>query len=152
MKMFIFWMLLLLTSWFCLVERNHNYFMLWNKNELYITADKSLDLSNIKVEFAMSTHHIAGDYPSQQNAFKEGGSYAVLFDGEQKNGIINEYGENDFLLSYNKQGYLRFRHFKTNRRHQHKYHFHFFTRRNQVFVQVDIQGEDDVSLFEPLNK
>ena len=77
--------------------------------------------------------------------------YSVLaFDGEVKNEIPNEYGENDFLITYDNKYYLTFRHFKTNWKHQHDYNFRFYSKDNKIFLQADIKGIDDETFDKPM--
>lgn len=56
--------------------------------------------------------------------------------------MTNGYGENDFLVTYDDTYYLSFRQFKSNRRHQHDYNFHFFEEGDKIILQVSIEGQD----------
>ena len=69
------------------------------------------------------------------------GSRTVLYDGE-----------NDFILTYDKKYFLKFRHFKFNRRHQHSYDFYFYKKGEKVFVDVEIDGADDMEFTKELKK
>ncbi len=56
--------------------------------------------------------------------------------------IPNEYGENDWLVIYKGQEKCIFRHFKTNRRHTHKYKFVFYEKHDTLFCAIDFHGKD----------
>jgi len=70
----------------------------------------------VTVEYAMSTRFYKEDLNFSKNM-----NYRLIFDGKTENKIPNNYGENDFIIRYGNQYYFPFRHFKTNRMHQHNY-------------------------------
>jgi hypothetical protein len=75
----------------------------------------------------------------------------VLYDGGLKNELPNEYGDNHFFISYGHR-YYHLRHYKFNVRHQHDYHFHFYTKDGVVYVRINIEGQDGLSFEEPMLK
>lgn len=126
---------------------NH-HLLLWNLNAIRVSADKPLTQDKVKIEYGMSANsYNRSDLGSVPNRDK----YSVLvFDGEVKNEIPNEYGENDFLITYDEKYYLTFRHFKTNWKHQHDYNFHFYFKNDKLFVRANIKGVDDEIFDRPL--
>lgn len=68
----------------------------------------------------------AENWPSDKDFFRNKTQYTVLYNGKTENELINDYGENDFLVIYDNTYYYAFRHFKLNHKHQHDYHFHFY--------------------------
>ena len=111
---------------------NKNFLMWWDVTTLNVHTDKKLSSSKVKIELLLL------------------GNRTVLYDGEVKNSIPQEYGENDFILTYDKKYFLKFRHFKFNRRHQHSYDFYFYKKGEKIFVDVDIEGADDMEFIKEL--
>ncbi len=58
--------------------------------------------------------------------------------------VPNEYGENDWVIIYKDQQQCKFRHFKTNRRHTHKYKFVVSEKQDTIYCDVDIRGKNSL--------
>ena len=141
-------MLILLLGGLGLWKLNKDFLLLWSSNTISVTADQPLTTDKVKIEFGVSVNSI--NRPTDTDLFEHREKYNVLFDGRQRDNMVNEYGENDFLITYDNKYYLSFRQFKFNRRHQHDYNFHFSQQDNKVFMTVDIQGEDAMKFERPL--
>ncbi|WP_105461514.1 hypothetical protein [Escherichia coli] len=144
--------LFLLTVIFCLTglySCNKNFLLLWDANNMYVSTRNNIDKDKVKIEFGINVNTINRETDAELLADRD--KYAVLFDGSLKNKMINEYGENDFLITYDNRCYLSFRQFKTNRRHQHDYYFDFFNKNGNVFVTVEIKGENPLKFTRSLN-
>lgn len=131
-----------------LFKLNKDILLLWSANTIHVTADQPLNKEKVKIEFGISVNTINRE--TDEDLFFNREKYSVLFDGKEKEEMINDYGENDFLITYNNEYYLSFRQFKLNRRKQHDYYFHFFEKRDSVFVQVDIKGAYALSFERPM--
>jgi len=112
---------------------NRDFLMWWDTTSLNVYTDKQLFASKVKIEFVS-------------------GSKAILYDGEEKHSVPQEYGENDFILTYDKKYFLKFRHFKFNRKHQHSYDFYFYKKGENIFIDVDIEGANDMEFTKELKK
>lgn len=113
--------LFLLTVIFCLTglySCNKNFLLLWDANNMYVSTRNNIDKDKVKIEFGISVNTINRETDAE--LFADRDKYAVLFDGSLKNKMISEYGENDFLITYDNRCYLSFRQFKTNRRQRHQ--------------------------------
>lgn len=141
--------LLLIVGGLGFSKLNNDFLLLWNNNKFNVTADNPLSTDKVKIEFGVSVNTI--DRPSDSALFENRNKYTVLFDGKLEDSMINEYGENDFLITYNDKYYFSFRQFKFNRRHQHDYNFHFFQKGDTVFVRADITGEDKMKFERPMH-
>lgn len=148
MRKKIFLLLCLIVAFISLWNINNNYYAMWNSNSQEVKVDGPLSIKKVKIEFGNSTNSI--NRPTDKVLFKNRSKYNVLYDGRNwKDLIPNEYGENDFLIKYDERYYLQFRHFKTNRSHQHAYSFHLFKKNDKVFVNIKIVGRDEMySLME----
>lgn len=133
---------------FGLFKFNKNIVPLWNANSVTVTADYPLTAEKVKVEFGVSVNSI--NRTNDLSLFKNRDKYIVLYDDGTKESVFNEYGENDFLITYNNQYYLSFRQFKRNRSHQHNFNFYFYQKDNKPFVKVDIKGRDAMRFERPL--
>jgi hypothetical protein len=72
-------------------------------------------------------------------------NHILILDGTTRGTIPNNYGENDFIVSYVGQYYASFRHFKTNRRHQHDYTFYLYKKEDALYMRVTVEGVDDMN-------
>jgi hypothetical protein len=128
---------------------NKNYYAIWDKNSISVTADKPLTSDKVKIEFGISVNTI--NRSTDEDLFSRREKYTVLFDGKNKDNMINDYGENDFLITYDNKYYFSFRQFKFNRSHQHDYDFHFFQKDDKVFIRADIKGQDAMKFERPMH-
>ena len=119
---------------------NKDYYAIWDNNSINVTVDVPLTSDKVKIEFGISVNTI--NRSTDADLFSRREKYTVLFDGKAKDIMINEYGENDFLITYDNKYYFSFRQFKFNRSHQHDYNFCFFQKDNKVFIRADIKGQD----------
>jgi hypothetical protein len=147
-KIIILGLLLLVAGGLGLWKFNKDFLLLWNSNSIKVTTDNSLTPKKVKIEFGISVNTISRS--TDTDLFNRREKYTVLFDGESKDEMINDYGENDFLITYDNKYYFSFRQFKFNRRHQHDYNFNFFQKDNKVFIQADIKGQDAMKFERPM--
>lgn len=137
--------LFLLIGGYGFYQINKNIYPFYNYNKVYVSVKNPLIEKNVKIEFGISVNTISRT--NDLDLFTNRDKYTVLYDGKNQKSIHNEYGENDFLITYDDKYYLSFRQYKLNRRHQHDYYFDFFQKNKKVFVSVNIKGEDKM-IFE----
>ena len=147
-KIIIFGLLLLVAGGLGLWKFDKDFLLLWNSNSIKVTTDNPLTPDKVKIEFGISVNTISRS--TDTDLFKRREKYTVLYDGDSKDEMINDYGENDFLITYDNKYYFSFRQFKFNRRHQHDYNFHFFPKDNKVFIRADIKGQDAMKFERPM--
>ncbi len=133
---------------FGLLKLNKDFLLLWNANNIRVGTEKPLDKKQVKIEYGLSVNTINRE--TDEDLFKDREKYDVLFNGKPQEKLINEYGENDFLITYGNKYYLSFRQFKLNRRHQHDYHFKFYEKQDTIFVKVNIRGKDWMKFERPM--
>lgn len=119
---------------------NKDFLLLWNSNSINVTTESPLIQDKVKIEFGICANSI--NRKDDAELFLKRENYIILFDGETKDEMINDYGENDFLITYDNKYYFSFRQFKFNRRHQHDYNFHFYQKDGRIFIRADIKGQD----------
>ncbi len=117
--------------------------LLWNSNIVSIETESPLTDEKVKIEFGISVNTI--NRPNDSELFSDREKYSIIYNGKKENGITNEYGENDFLITYDNEFYYSFRHFKFNRRHQHKYDFNFSKQAKDIVMKVKISGKDGMA-------
>lgn len=127
---------------------NKDYYAIWDINSINVTTDNTLTSDKVKIEFGISVNTI--NRSTDEDLFRKREKYTVLFDGKSKNNMINDYGENDFLITYDNKFYFSFRQFKLNRSHQHDYNFHLFQKDKKVFISADIKGKDAMKFERPM--
>lgn len=128
----------------------NSYLLWWNENTVEVTTDSTLTSDSAKIEFGISVNTISRT--NDLALFENRDRYTVLFDGEEEHNVANDYGENDFLVTYADRYYLSFRQFKTNWRNQHDYVFHFFRRNDSLYVHVAIAGKNAMDFERPMLK
>lgn len=138
------YILVLLVIAATLVWFGNNYTqLLWNANTVSVSTDNSLTPEKVKIEFGISVNTINRE--NDLDLFKNRDKYTIVFDGEEEDCVANEYGENDFLVTYDDKYYLSFRQFKTNWRSSHDYGFYLFMRNDSVFVRTEITGKNGMA-------
>ncbi|MBI1225363.1 MAG: hypothetical protein GC192_09025 [Bacteroidetes bacterium] len=128
---------------FGLFYLNKNFLNIWNANQVMVSVDSGLSEDKVKIEHGISVNTISR--VNDLDLFNDRGKYAIVFDGKPRTKIENEYGENDFLLTYEDEYYLSFRQFKFNRKHQHNYKFKFIKSEDNPIVEADIDGKDGMN-------
>lgn len=127
---------------------NKDFLLLWDSNNVNVTTESPLTIDKVKIEYGISVNTF--NRLTDSDLFKKREKYIILFEGESKGNMINDYGENDFLITYDNEYYFSFRQFKLSSRHQHDYNFHFYQKDGKIFLQVDIKGRDAVKFKEPM--
>ena len=111
-----------------------------------VTADTPLTTDNIKIKFGDNL--ISCIEQLSLSGCRD--RYTVVYDNGLRDKIPNKYGENDYLLTYADEYHLLFRHFKTYRRSQHNYKFHFYQENNEIYVKVIMDGQEGFKFENPL--
>ncbi|GAA5021969.1 hypothetical protein GCM10011506_01850 [Marivirga lumbricoides] len=141
--------LVLILGGLSLWKINKDYYVIWdNNNIINVTVDDPLTADKVKSEFGISVNSI--NRSTDEDLFNKREKYTVLFDGDPQDNMINDYGENDFLITYGNEYYFSFRQFKFNRNHQHEYNFHFSKRDDRIFIRADIKGQDAMKFERPM--
>ena len=128
---------------FGLLYLNKNFQWFWSSNPVEVRVEAGLSKSKVKIEHGISVHTI--DRVNDSDLFRDRKKSFIVFDGQPKEKIENEYGGNDFLITYQDEYYLSFRQLKLNRRHQHEYKFSFKGSEEDPIVQIEIEGIDGMS-------
>jgi hypothetical protein len=148
-KAYIIGSIALVVGFVILFELNKDFLLLWNCNNISISTEKPLTKDNVKIEYGFSVNTI--NRKNDLDLFEKREKYTILYEGGKKrNEIKNEYGENDFLITYNNKYYFSFRQFKLNRRHQHNYNFTFYQKEKKIFLLVEIKGKDNMKFERPM--
>ena len=149
-KIIIVGLLLLAAGGLGIWKFNKEFWLLWDSNSVNVTTESPLTAAKVKIEFGISVNTI--NRSTDSDLFKSREKYTILFDGMPRDNMINDYGENDFLITYDNKYYFSFRQFKFNRRHQHDYYFHFYQKDGKIFVRADIKGQDAMKFERPMLK
>jgi hypothetical protein len=123
-------------------------------NEITVTTDEQLSADKVKIEFGLHANTI--NRKNDIDLFKNRSKYTVVYDGGSRKKMETDYGENDFLITYDNTYYFSFRQFiqtdfKGGYPDDHKYSFHFSSKNKQVYLKVDIAGESPMSFERPMN-
>lgn len=110
----------------------------YNTNQLKVSVDQPLDVNQISIFKGIYTNKRVSEF----ELFKW--RRVLIFNGINLKTIVNDYGENDFLLVYTDSCYMQFRHFKTNNKQRDTYQFKIFLKNNRIFLKAQINGSDSM--------
>lgn len=113
---------------------------------LQVEAVSPLTTKEIKIEYGFNTLSRKSDV----ELFKNRDRYTVLFDGVMKDTLKSQYGENDFLVTYDSTYYLSFRQVKSWGKSAHDYNFVIHLHDSIPTLKVHIQGEDSMAFDMPM--
>lgn len=130
--------IILLVSIYILISWNKTFLLLWNANAIAVTTKSPLQTKKVKIKFGCPATSI--NRKTDKELFTNSYFTTTFFNGKKAENLPNEYGENDFLITYADSLYFAFRHYKLNRRDQHDYEFDFSLQKDTVFVKTNIKG------------
>jgi len=141
-------------AYYYLTVVNRDILRLDNGNTITVTTDKNFTTDKVKIEFGVSVNTInrGNDLDLFSNKLK----YTTVYDGGSSNKIKTDFGENDFLITYDDKYYLSFRQFiesdfSGGYPADNYYSFHFFLKDKQLNVKVDITGDSPMTFERPMN-
>jgi hypothetical protein len=104
-KVLVILSFLLVLGFVGLLKLNKDFLLLWNVNGIYVKTEKPLDKGKVMIRFGFSSISRETDEELFSDFDKE--RSLLLFDNESsQNEIPNEYGENDFLITYDNEYYF----------------------------------------------
>jgi len=98
-------------------------------NELKLTFGEGIDRRDVKIELEV----------------KHSLPKTTIYRLGQLEAMPNEYGENDWTITYKNSLIGHFRHIKTNRNDFHKYYLKFYQRDTSLFVDISIKGISELN-------
>jgi len=118
-------------------------------NQITVTAIDGLDAAAVVIKKGFVSINRKSDLELFNNQM------STVYEGVDKGNLKTKFGENDFLIFYNNEYYYSFRHFintdfKSAGPKGHQYHFELFKTNEDIFVKVDIQGEEPMSFTKAL--
>lgn len=122
-------------------------FKIVDLSALNISTGDNLSKSKVKIKRGIYTINRTDD---KELFAKNNGDWTV-YNGFQNGLLKTDYGENDFLITYDDKYYFQFRHFIFNRKNQHSYNFILTKQVDTLFVQADIKGVDQMQFKKPMH-
>lgn len=122
---------------FTVLYCNRSYFG-FNQNSLQIKVGGNLDLNKI--------HIYKGFYPSFHYKSEIGKAIKnkdLIFEGKTIKNFETIYGENDFIISYDKKYAIIIRYFKTNNRQCDLFELEFIKSTDGIKCNIEIKGTDN---------
>lgn len=124
------------------------YFYNPHNNKVNVKTESPLSSDKVKIEFGVSVNTISR--PTDEDLFKNRSKYIIPYDGKIKDKMVPDYGENDFLITYDNKYYFSFRHYNIGRHFDHTYNFSFNTRNDTIFIKADIVGDSPMKFTRPM--
>ena len=106
-KILVILSFLLILGFVGLLKVNKDFLLLWNVNSLHVKTEKPLDKGKVTIKFGWSSINRKTDEELFSD-FDRAGSLLLFDNGSPQNEMPNEYGENDFLITYDNTYYLSF--------------------------------------------
>lgn len=127
---------------FCCVALTVFAFLQLNKmikiielTSINVETDNQLNVEKIKVYQGHYTINRKNDAEMFDHKYDQ-----IVFDGKGTGNIKTEYGENDFLVTYDNKYYFQFRQFCTNENDYYKYNLKVLKKTNRIYLKVDVGG------------
>lgn len=141
-------------AYYYLTVVNRDILRLDNGNTVTVTTDKNFSNEKVKIEFGVSVNTI--NRQNDLDLFSNRLKYTTVYNGGSNSKIKTDFGENDFLITYDDKYYLSFRQFiesdfSGGYPADNYYSFHFFLKDKQLNVKVDITGDSPMTFERPMN-
>lgn len=141
-------------AYYYLTVVNRDILRLDNGNTVTVTTDNNFSTEKVKIEFGVSVNTINRE--NDLDLFSNRSKYSTVYSGGSSNKIKTDFGENDFLITYDDKYYLSFRQFiesdfSGGYPADNYYSFHFFLKDKQLNVKVDITGDSPMKFERPMN-
>jgi hypothetical protein len=141
-------------AYYYLTVVNRDILRLDNGNTITVTTDKNFTNDKVKIEFGVSVNTI--NRQNDLDLFSNRLKYMTVYNGESSRKIKTDFGENDFLITYDDKYYLSFRQFiesdfSGGYPADNYYSFHFFLKNKQLNVRVNITGDSPMTFERPMN-
>jgi hypothetical protein len=75
----------------------------------------------------------------------------TIFNGQKTGLIKTDYGENDFLITYDNKYYFQFRHFIFNSHDKYSYNYILSKKADTIYIQADIKGNGGMKFIRPMH-
>lgn len=137
-KRYIIIPIILFSMVYAFIYWNKTFLLLWNANTIKVTTKPPLQTEKVTVKFGCPG--ITINRKTDKDLFTNSNFATTFFNGKKAEDLPNEYGENDFLITYADSLYVAFRHYKLNRRDQHDYEFDFNLQNDTVYLKTNIKG------------
>ena len=145
MKRTMFIVLSLLTLLGLYLLNKNLQIIAWNSLQVKVLDDLKIDRVLIK----------RGSYSIDRNCdlelFEQTEGDTIFFNGGSKKKLETEYGENEFLITYDKIYYFQFQHFIFNNGYKHSYNFLFYKQSDSIYLKANIIGNDEMSFVRPMH-
>ena len=96
-------------SFFYLTQVNPDFLRLNNGNTVTVSTDNNFSIDKVKIEFGISINTI--NRQNDLDLFTNKSKYTTIYNGSSSRKIKTDFGENDFLITYDDKYYLSFRQF-----------------------------------------
>jgi hypothetical protein len=146
MKKIIIALLLVITGLIAFYKINSRVGLV-DLSRIHVETDNQLSPDKVKIQRGFYSINRQSD----QDLFDKGNGSSTVFDGRQVALLGTDYGENDFLITYDNAYYFQFRHWKFNHKNQHTYNFYFYRTGIHINVRAKVDGIDRMDFDRPMN-
>lgn len=141
-------------AWYYLTVVNRDILRLDNDNTITVSTDKNFAADKVKIEFGVGVNTL--NRQNDLDLFSNRQKYTTVYKDGSGSKIKTDFGENDFLITYEDKYYLSFRQFiesdfSGGYPAGNHYSFYFFLKNKQINVKVDITGDSPMKFERPMH-
>jgi hypothetical protein len=125
----------------------NKHFKLIDLSTISVSTDNNLSKSKVKIKRGFYSINRVND----RELFSNRNGDRTVYDGMQSDLLKTDYGENDFLITFDDKYYFQFRHFIFNSNNQHSYDFTLFKQQDTIYVKSNIKGKDKMQFTRPMH-
>ena len=125
----------------------NRYFKLLDLSPLYVSTDGNLSHNKVRIKRGFYSINRESD----QELFSKDNADWTVYNNIQVGLLKTDYGENDFLITYDDKYYFQYRNFILNSNDQYSYHFFLFKQQDTLYVKADIRGKKVVQFTRPMH-
>ena len=115
-------------------------------NKIAVEVSKGLDLELVKIQYGFYSGNNVNDKSLVENGLKK-----IVFKNGKSSGFETICGENDFLITYGNEYYIKVRHFIPNNftdglPEPHEYQFKLKKTSDGIELLLDVKGLDGMAI------
>jgi hypothetical protein len=127
-------------------------FIYKTKNIIIIEVSENLNIELVKIQYGF----YSGNSPNDKSLVEKGLKQTVFENGKSIS-FETICGENDFLITYDNEYYIKVRHFIPNNftdglPEPHEYHFNLKKTKEEIELLLEIKGQDGLKTTKKMSK
>jgi hypothetical protein len=119
-------------------------------NKITVEVSKGMDVELVRIQYGFYSGNNTNDKPLVDKGLKQ-----IVFESGKSTGFETICGENDFLITYGNEYYIKVRHFIPNNftdglPEPHEYQFKLKKTSEGIELLLDVKGQDGMTITEKM--